>query len=115
MKVKLIRNASIEEFILQNARSKSSMDIFRQVLRAADWNNPVDIKNTFARKADIICNGTRIVFDVGGRVYRIICGMKFMKTVVYLYIKFIGTHAEYDKLCNVSKKETGICEVDLYK
>jgi len=115
MKVNLIRKASIEEFILQNARSKSSLTIFLLVIKAADWNTPEDIKSTFAKKADIICHGERVVFDVGGGTFRIICGLNFMKTVVYLYIKFIGTHAEYDKLCHARKKETGVCDVEMYK
>jgi len=115
MKVNLVRKSSIEEFVLHNARSKSSFRIFQQVLKGTDWNKPEDIKNTFAKKADIVCNGTRVVFDVGGGAYRIICGMKFMKTAVFLFVKFIGTHAEYDNLCKASKKETGVCEIEMYK
>jgi len=55
------------------------------------------------------------VFDCGGGVFRIICGMSFGKKSVLLFVKFIGTHAEYDTLCKATKKETGICDVDLYK
>jgi len=115
MKVNLIRKASIEDFISNNARSKSSMDNFQQILKDVDWTVPADIKTTFGRRADIVCEGTRVVFDVGGGVYRVICGLAFGKKTVFLFVKFVGTHAEYQKLCNPKKNETGICDVDLYK
>ncbi len=115
MKVKLIRKASVDDFISQNARSKSSMNIFLQVLKVADWNIPNDVKSTFGKRADIICHGKRIVFDIAGGAFRMICGLEFREKSVFLYVKFIGTHATYDKLCKAGKNEIGACDVDLYK
>lgn len=115
MRVKLIRRASIVEFIKNHARSKTSLDKFQFILKYADWETPSDIGLTFGKKYDIVCNGKRIVFDVGGDNFRVICGIEFRENNVFLYIKFIGTHAEYDKLCKASKNEIGICDVDLYK
>lgn len=62
-----------------------------------------------------MCNGDRVVFDCGGGVFRIICRMVFGEKTVFLFVKFIGTHAEYDKLCKARKGEIGICDVDAYK
>jgi mRNA interferase HigB len=115
MKVRLIRKASIETFIAQNARAKSSMHAFLELLKVADWEVPNDIKSTFGNRVDVICNGSRLVFDSGGGAFRIICGVAFGKKSVFLFVKFIGTHAEYDKLCKAKKNEVGICDVDHYK
>lgn len=115
MKVHIIRKASIQQYVHQNARSKSSLAIFQKLIKVANWTVPEDIKRTFASKADIICSGGRIVFDVGGGTYRVICGLKFGKKAVYLYLKSIGTHAEYDRLCNARKNEIGVCNIELYK
>lgn len=115
MKVKLIRKASVESFIAQNARSKSSMNTFLGLLKVADWSVPDDIKSTFGNRVDVVCNGDRVVFDCGGGAFRIICGVMFGKKTVFLFVKFIGTHAEYEKLCNPKKNEVGICGVDHYK
>jgi mRNA interferase HigB len=115
MRVKLIRNAGIEDYIRNHASSRSPLDTFRHILKYADWEIPEDIASTFGKKYDLVCNGNRIVFDVGGGKYRVICGIAFRKKNVFLYLKFIGTHAEYDKLCHAGKNETGICNVDLYK
>jgi mRNA interferase HigB len=115
MKVRLIKRAAIKDYIFRHARSKSSMETFLQLLKVADWNIPVDVKSTFGKRADLICNGKRIVFDVGGGGFRIICGLVFGVQSVFLYVKFIGTHAAYDKLCKPGKNEPGVCDVDVYK
>ena len=50
-------------------------------------------------------NGSnRVVFDVGGNNYRVICKYWFGITRVHLYVKWIGTHAEYDKICALRKQ-----------
>jgi HigB_toxin, RelE-like toxic component of a toxin-antitoxin system len=41
----------------------------------------------------------RVVFDIGGSNYRMICKYAFGEKQVHLFICWIGTHAEYDKLC----------------
>lgn len=115
MRVKLIRKASVEDFMAQHARARSSMNLFLQIVKVSNWEIPNDINSTFGKRVDIVCNGARVVFDIGGGAFRIICGMTFRKKSVFLFVKFIGTHAEYDKLCNAGKNETGICDVDLYK
>lgn len=115
MKVRLIKKARIEDYKIHHARSKSSMDIFLQILKVADWNIPADLNSTFGKRADIICKGKRVVFDIGGGAFRIICGLEFRKRSVFLYVKFIGTHAEYDRLCKPGRNEPGVCDIDLYK
>lgn len=115
MKVKLIRKAGIESFIAQNAKSKSSLISFLEVLKVADWDVPDDKRRTFGRRVDLVCNGDRVIFDCGGGAFRIICRVLFGEKKVFLFVKFIGTHAEYDKLCNAKKNEVGICDVDHYK
>lgn len=115
MKTKLIRKAGFEEFMLQNSRSRSSMNFFMELLRVSDWENPENIKRTFGNRVDFICQGDRVVFDIGGGVYRYICGLSFGRKYVFLYVKFIGSHAAYDKLCRARKNEVGICDVDQFK
>ena len=91
------------------------MNTFLELLKVADWSVPDDVKSTFGNRVDVVCNGDRVVFDCGGGAFRIICGVMFGKKTVFLFVKFIGTHAEYDKLCNAKKNEVGICDVDNYK
>ncbi len=60
----------------------------------ADWNRPADIKNTF-NTVDYITNN-RFVFDIKGKQYRLVAIVIFASKKVY--IRFIGTHADYDKI-----------------
>lgn len=104
MKVHLIKKQTIEDYIFKNARSRASFEIWFSILKRADWNEPNEIISTFNR-ADIIGKGSeRVVFNIGGNNYRLICKYHFGKMKVHLFVKWIGTHAEYTNLCNEGKQ-----------
>ena len=99
MRVHLIKKQTIEDYAIENARSKSSFDKWVGAVKYADWNSPADIKKTFG-SADLLGKGcSRVVFDIGGNNYRMICKYLFGNRNVHLFVSWIGTHAEYDKLC----------------
>tara|TARA_R110002124_G_scaffold287021_3_gene469791 strand:+ start:15734 stop:16174 length:441 start_codon:yes stop_codon:yes gene_type:complete len=104
MKVHLIKKQSIEDFVLKNARSKVSFEIWLSILKRVDWNEPNELISTF-NSADILGKGSeRVVFNIGGNNYRLICKYHFGKEKIHLFIKWIGTHAEYTKLCKEGKQ-----------
>ncbi len=104
MKVRLIKKQNIENYIEKNAQSKVSFEIWFAILKYAEWNVPADIIETFS-SADILGKGSgRIVFNIGGNKYRMICKYHFGITKVHLFIKWIGSHAEYTRLCNKKKQ-----------
>ena len=106
MKIRLIKRKSIEDFALQNARSRSPFRLWLAFLKRADWTEPGDITETFGA-ADLLGKGSnRMVFDIAGNNYRLICKYHFGVTRVHLYLKWIGTHAEYTKLCDNNKQYT---------
>lgn len=63
-------------------------------VKSAQWACPQDVKDTYA-SASIIANN-RVVFNIKGNDYRLIVAIAYR--MQYVYIKFIGTHAEYDKI-----------------
>jgi mRNA interferase HigB len=67
-------------------------------VKQAKWKNYHEIKQDFP-SADQIGND-RIVFDIKGNDYRMICLVFISGQKVF--IRFIGTHAEYDKLRNAN-------------
>ena len=104
MRVRLIKRKSIEDFAARNARSRSSFRIWLQIIKSADWSEPGDILQSF-RSADLLGNGSdRIIFDIAGNNYRMMCKYHFGDTRIHLYIKWIGTHAEYTELCKNNKQ-----------
>lgn len=66
---------------------------YRHVLKA-DWASPPDVKADF-RNASILRDG-RVVFNIAGNKYRVVTWINYPYRVVY--IRFIGTHAQYDKI-----------------
>jgi mRNA interferase HigB len=104
MKVHLIRKETIEEYTASNARSRSSFRDWLSKLTLADWNSANDIKSTFG-SADLLGNSSnRVVFNIGGNNYRMICKYAFGSKQIHLFICWIGTHTEYDLLCNQNKQ-----------
>jgi mRNA interferase HigB len=61
---------------------------------SANWHSPQVIKEQF-RNASFIGNN-RVIFNIKGNDYRLIVAVAYRFGVVY--IKFIGTHAQYDKI-----------------
>lgn len=104
MKVHLIKKQTIEKFIKSESRSKTSFALFMDLINYADWNEPNDIKSTF-NSADILGQGSnRVVFNTGGNNFRMICKYYFGKNQVHLFVKWIGNHSDYSRLCNDSRQ-----------
>ena len=71
-----------------------------------NWETAND-KITSFPTADLLGKGTnRVIFNVGGNKYRILCKYQFGKNMVHLFVLWIGIHAEYDKLCAEGKQYT---------
>ena len=106
MKIHLIKKQTIEDFVTRYARSRSSFGLWLTAVKFADWNQPADIQQTFG-SVDLLGNSSnRVVFDIGGNNYRMICKYSFGEKQVHLFICWIGTHAEYDGLCNKNQQYT---------
>lgn len=106
MKIHLIKRQTIEDYVAGNARAVNSFRDWLAKIKYADWSNPGDICKTFG-SADLIGKGTgRVVFDMCGNNYRMVCKYSFGENQVHLFICWIGTHAEYDELCRKNKQYT---------
>ena len=66
---------------------------YRQVLRA-DWASPAEVKRDIG-SASILKDG-RVVFNIGGNKYRIVVWINYPYRIIY--VRFIGTHSEYDRI-----------------
>jgi mRNA interferase HigB len=59
---------------------------------AADWRTPADIKAAYG-SASILQSG-RAVFNIKGNKYRLVVHVRYP----YVYVRFIGTHEQYDRI-----------------
>lgn len=70
-----------------------TMAWYREAVKA-DWSAPGDVKRQF-RNASILKDG-RVVFNIAGNKYRLVTWINYPYRV--LYIRFIGTHKQYDQI-----------------
>lgn len=106
MKVHLIRRETIEAYAKQNAQSRISFADWLTKIKFADWVSPDDMQITFP-STDLLGNGSsRAVFNINGNKYRMIGKYAFGDKEVHLFVCWIGTHAEYDKLCHEGEQYT---------
>lgn len=60
----------------------------------AIWKSPADIKKVY-KNVSIVANN-RVIFNVKGNDYRVVVAINYPVGIVY--IRFVGTHAQYDKI-----------------
>jgi mRNA interferase HigB len=78
----------------RHPETKAPLHRWRTLVRAANWNSMDDVRHA-APNAKIL-NGERVRFEVAGGNYRMIVAFDFGRRIAF--IKFIGTHAEYDRI-----------------
>jgi len=106
VRIHLIKERTIYEYLESNSVAVSGFNNWLRVLNGSNWFQPSDILKSF-NSADIIGKGKkRVVFNIGGNKYRCICTYSFGDNFVHLFINWIGTHSEYDKLCGQNLQYT---------
>ncbi len=84
----------ITEFMKSHANSCSALRSWTDIAEAAHWHTSMEIKREFA-SASFLSNN-RVVFNVGGNKFRLVVIAIYVQETII--VKWIGTHAEYDKL-----------------
>ena len=74
--------------------SKAALERWYDMAEQAEWKSLSDIKVDFPA-TDYVGN-QHYVFNIKGNTYRLVVVIKF--TIHFVYIRFIGTHSEYDKI-----------------
>jgi mRNA interferase HigB len=86
MRVNLIKKQAVEDFVKSHARSRTSFEIWLAIVKAANWSKKEDIKATFGSADFLGKSSGRIVFNIAGNDYRMICSYFFGKKSVRLFI-----------------------------
>ncbi len=90
----VIARKTLRNFWLSHANAEQPLKAWFAEASAANWKSFHDIKKRY-RSADVV-NGNRVVFDIKGDKYRLV--VKIHYNIGTVYIRFIGTHAEYDEI-----------------
>ncbi|MFC2110805.1 type II toxin-antitoxin system HigB family toxin [Bacteroidota bacterium] len=92
--MRVISKRILRDFWLKHADSEQQLKSWYRETEKAEWNNINDLKSEYPNAS--ILKDNRIVFNIKGNNYRLI--VKFNFEYQISWIRFIGTHAEYDKI-----------------
>ena len=92
--MRIIALSRLKNFYEQDryADSKLPLSQWYAHVKHIVWYSPVDVKVDFGN-ASVLKSG-RIVFNIEGNKYRLVVKINYAYGIVY--IRFIGTHKEYD-------------------
>jgi mRNA interferase HigB len=95
--VRIIAVSTLKAFVVRSPAYLDARDpvmAWARQVKTADWSGPADVKRDI-RTASVLKDG-RVVFNIAGNKYRIVVWINYPYRVVY--IRFIGTHAQYDAI-----------------
>ncbi|MCB4323644.1 type II toxin-antitoxin system HigB family toxin [Alcaligenes faecalis] len=92
--MRVIAVSTLRQFWEKHPDAEQPIKAWVDEATKAQWTQPTDIKAHY-RSASILKN-RRVVFNIRGNNYRLIVAVAFKLGIVY--IKFVGTHEEYDKV-----------------
>ena len=92
--MRIIAKKILRDFWTKHANSEQQLKVWFHETQKAKWIGPLDIKEAYPT-ASFLANN-RIVFNIKGNSYRLIVRINYDYQMVW--IRFIGTHAEYDKI-----------------
>jgi len=93
--MQVIALRTLKQFWEVHAQAEMPLRAWHASASQADWTTPQDIKNDFGANVDFVADN-RVVFDIAGNKYRLIVHVSYLYKRVL--VKFIGTHAQYDRI-----------------
>lgn len=92
--MRVISRKQLKLFWEVHRRAERPLRAWFHEARVARWKNFQDIKRDFPT-ADVLPRN-RVIFDIKGNDYRLIVKIHYNTGVVF--IRFVGTHPEYDQI-----------------
>ena len=89
----VVARRTLKEFWIRHAEARAPLDAWYRLCVAADFDCFADVKTKF-RSVDQVKD--KLVFNIGGNNFRLVCGINYRRR--HMWIKWVGTHAEYSKL-----------------
>ena len=90
--MRIISKRTLRAFWERHTDAKEPLLAWYREVAKEDWDAPARVKQRY-RSASIV-GGNRVVFNIKGNDYRLVVKINYPARIVY--IRFLGTHAEYD-------------------
>ena len=93
----IISRKALRKFASRFPDAEGQLDAWFHEAEKARWQTPADIKEKY--KSASILKASRVVFNICGNKYRIVVKILYANGANgVIYIRFVGTHKEYDKI-----------------
>ena len=92
--MRIFSHSTLREFWQIHADAEEPLRAWHRSARNADWRTPADVRARYSDASIIASN--RVVFNIKGNAYRLVVSINYPRRRIY--IRFIGTHAEYDRI-----------------
>lgn len=93
--MQVIARRTLKQFWERHPPAERPLRVWYALVSKAGWAGPADLKRQFGTSVDFISDN-RAIFDLGGNRYRLIAHISYGFGRVL--VKFVGTHAEYDRV-----------------
>jgi len=92
--MRIFNRTLLDKFVDKHADAESALQRWISIAEEAKWESHNELKMDFP-SADYV-GKERYIFNIQGNNYRLVAIVLFIER--YVRIRFIGTHAEYDKI-----------------
>ena len=92
--MRIFTEQTLKEYIEKHPDARAALQEWVSIVKHSEWKCFADIKATF-NSVDNVGN-QHYVFNIKRNKYRLVVVVKFV--MGYVFIRFVGTHAQYDKI-----------------
>ena len=93
--MQIVALRTLRQFWKKHPQAETPIRVWYASVSKAEWKSPADVKRQFGTTIDFIADN-RVIFDLSGNKYRLIVHVSY--TYKRVLVKFVGTHAEYDRI-----------------
>ena len=92
--MRVIAKSTLRDFWNDRKDCEQQLKSWYNEAEKSNWSSPIEIKSEFPSSS--ILQNNRVVFNIKGNTYRLIVKINYKYGI--MWIRFIGTHGEYDKI-----------------
>lgn len=92
--MRIVAQSNLQAFWIRHPETKLALAQWAALVQAADWRTSQEVAHGIGGAK--VLNGERIRFAICGGNYRLVAAFDFNRGIVY--VKYLGTHAEYDRI-----------------
>ena len=92
--MRIIARRMLREFWARHPRARGPLQAWFHTVKDANWSGPADVRAQLNSAKFVGDN--RVIFNIGGNNYRLVVHVHYTHGIVRT--KFIGTHAQYDRI-----------------